>query len=107
MRVWFQIIIVSALIGLFGCTHLVSEELRKDLYPILTFERLLESPVEFIGKRVMFGGVIVETRALPQGTEVEVVQKEIDFSGYPETGNQTGGRFIFFNKGFLEPEIYS
>ena len=107
MRVWFQIIILSALIGLFGCTHLVSEELRKDLYPILTFERLLESPVEFIGKRVMFGGVIVETRALPQRTEVEVVQKEIDFSGYPERGNQTGGRFIFFNKGFLEPEIYS
>jgi starvation-inducible outer membrane lipoprotein len=22
-------------------------------------------------------------------------------------GNKTGGRFIFFNKGFLEPEIYS
>ena len=107
MRVWFQIIILSALIGLIGCAHLVSEELRKDLYPTLTFERLLKSPEEFVGKRVMFGGVIVETRALPQGTEVEVVQKEIDFNGYPEMGNQTRGRFIFFNKGFLEPEIYS
>ena len=49
MRVWFQIIILSALIGLFGCAHLVSEELRKDLYPTLTFERLLESPEDFIG----------------------------------------------------------
>ena len=49
MRVWFQIIILSALIGLFGCAHLLSEELRKDLYPTLTFERLLESPEDFIG----------------------------------------------------------
>ena len=107
MKISFQTIILSALMGLFGCAHSISEDLRKDIDLTLTFERLLESPEEFIGKRVMFGGVIVETRALPQGTEVEVVQKEIDFSGYPETGNKTGGRFIFFNKEFLEPEIYS
>ncbi len=57
MRFWFQTIILSALIGLFGCAHPVSEKLRKDLDPTLTFERLLEAPEEFIGKRVMFGGV--------------------------------------------------
>jgi outer membrane lipoprotein len=107
MKIFFQKIILLALMGLFGCAHSISEDLRKDLDLTLTFERLLESPEEFIGKRVMFGGVIVETRVLSQGTEVEVVQKEIDFSGYPETGNKTGGRFIFFNKEFLEPEIYS
>jgi outer membrane lipoprotein len=107
MKICFQTIILSVLMGLFGCAHPFSEELRKDLDPTLSFERLLKFPEEFIGKRVIFGGVIVETRALPQGTEVEVVQKEIDFSGYPEMGNKTGGRFIFFNKDFLEPEIYS
>ncbi len=107
MRFWFKTIILTVLIGLLGCAHPVSEELRKNLDPTLTFERLLEFPEEFIGKRAMFGGVIVETRALPEGTEIEVVQKKIDFSGYPEIGDKTGGRFIFFNKGFLEPEIYS
>jgi outer membrane lipoprotein len=107
MKFCFQTIILLALIGLFGCAHPLSEELRKGLDPTLNFQRLLESPEKFIGKRVMFGGVIVETRALPHGTEVEVVQKEIDFSGYPEMDNMTGGRFIFFNKEFLEPEIYS
>ena len=49
----------------------------------------------------------METRVLPEGTEIEVVQKKIDFSGYPEAGDESGGRFIFFKKGFLEPEIYS
>ena len=107
MKIYFQTIILSSMMGLFGCTHSISEDLRKDLDPTLSFERLLKSPEEFIGKRVMFGGVIVETRVLPQGTEVEVVQKEIDFSGYPKMDNKTGGRFIFINKEFLEPEIYS
>jgi len=102
-----QIIILSALIGLSACAHPVSEDLRKGLDPALTFEALLEAPEEHIGKRAMFGGVIVETRSLPEGIEIEVVQKKIDFSGYPEVGDQTGGRFIFFNKGFLEPEIYA
>ena len=94
MKFSFQTIILSALMGLFGCVHSISKDLRKDLDPTLNFERLLKSPEEFIGKRVMFGGVIVETRVLPQGTEVEVVQKEIDFKGYPKMGNKTGGRFI-------------
>ena len=59
--------------GLFGCAHSISEDLRKDLDPSLSFEYLLKSPEGFIGKRVMFGGVIIETRVLPQGTVVEVV----------------------------------
>ena len=100
-------ILFFLLVGLMGCAHPVSEELRKGLDATLTFERLLETPEEFIGKRVMFGGAIVETRTLPEGTDIEVVQKKIDFTGYPESGDQTGGRFIFFSKGFLEPEIYS
>ena len=95
------------LIGFIGCSHPLSQEMRNDIDETITFNRLLETPEDFIGKRVMFGGAIVETRALPEGTEIEVVQKKIDFSGYPETGDVSGGRFIFFKKGFLEPEIYS
>tara|TARA_Y100001936_G_C15984295_1_gene618591 strand:- start:233 stop:682 length:450 start_codon:yes stop_codon:yes gene_type:complete len=81
--------------------------MRKDVDESITFNRLFEAPEEFIGKRVMFGGAIVETRTLPEGTEIEVVQKKIDFTGHPEAGDESGGRFIFFKKGFLEPEIYS
>ena len=94
-------------IGLISCSHPVSQEMRKDIDETLTFNRLLETPEDFIGKRVMFGGAIVETRVFAEGTEIEVVQKNIDFTGYPEAGDESGGRFIFFKKGFLEPEIYS
>ena len=94
-------------IVLIGCSHPMSQEMRKDIDETITFNRLLKTPEEFIGKRVLYGGAIVETRVLPEGTEIEVVQKKIDFSGYPEAGDESGGRFIFFKKGFLEPEIYS
>ena len=101
----FIIFILFAI--LIGCAHPISQELQKGLDESLTFERLIEAPEDFIGKRVMFGGTIVKTRTLANGTEIEVVQKKIGFTGYPQTGDETAGRFIFFNKGFLEPEIYS
>ena len=104
MKTYFILLFLLALIG---CSHPMSQELRKEIDETLTFDRLLEAPEEFIGKRVMFGGAIVETRVFPEGTEIEVVQKKIDFTGYPEAGDESGGRFIFFKKGFLEPEIYS
>ena len=94
-------------IGFIGCSHPLSQKMWKDVDETITFNLLLETPEDFIGKRVMYGGAIVETRVLPEGTEIEVVQKKIDFSGYPEAGDESGGRFIFFKKGFLEPEIYS
>ena len=94
-------------IGSIGCSHQLSQTMRKGVDETITFNRLLETPEDFIGKRIIFGGTIVETRVLPEGTEIEVVQKKIDFSGYPEASDESGGRFIFFKKGFLEPEIYS
>ena len=104
MKTYF---ITLLIVGLIGCSHPVPHELRRGIDETLTFDRLLETPKGFMGKRVMFGGAIVETRALPEGTEIEVVQKKIGFTGYPESGDESGGRFIFFKKGFLEPEIYS
>ncbi|MEC7640792.1 MAG: Slp family lipoprotein [Nitrospinota bacterium] len=40
-------------------------------------------------------------------TEIEVVQKELDSFGYPNCGDQSGGRFIFVKDGFLDSEIYA
>ena len=107
MKRLYQIVVFFFFAGLLGCAHPISHELRKDLDYTLTFEKIIESPEQFIGKKVILGGTIVETRVLNVGTEIEVVQKQIDSFGYPETGDQSGGRFMFFKKSFLEPEIYS
>ncbi len=107
MKQFYQTLILFFFIGLLGCAHPISPTLRKDLDPTLTFEQITENPEKFIGKKILLGGTIVETRVLNVGTEIEVVQKKINSSGYPEASDQSGGRFIFVKKSFLEPEIYS
>ena len=90
-----------------GCAHPVSQEIRKGIDADITFESLFEDPKPFLGKRVLFGGVIVVTRNVQDGTELEIVQKNIEPYGNLEAGDYSGGRFLFFSKGYLEPEIYA
>jgi outer membrane lipoprotein len=94
------------LIACSGCVSAISDQLRSELDPSITFAQLLKSPETSIGKKVMLGGVIVRTNNYEKESEVEVVQKELDSSDYPEGSDYSGGRFIFLYKGFLEPEIY-
>ena len=78
MKQLYQTIILFFFIGLLGCTHPISPTFRKDLDSTLTFEQIIENPKKFIGKKILLGGTIVETRVLNVGTEIEVVQKQID-----------------------------
>ena len=98
----FLIIVFSV-----GCAHPLSQEIRKGIDTDITFESLVEDPKSFLGKRVLFGGVIVVTRNVQDGTELEIVQKNIEPYGNLEAGDYSGGRFLFFSKDYLEPEIYS
>ncbi len=90
-----------------GCAHPISEDLRKSIDPNVSLPTISENPNQFTDKNVMFGGVIVATRNFPNKTEIEVIQKNLDYFGYPSRGNETEGRFVFVKQGFLEPEIYS
>ena len=90
-----------------GCVHPISEHFRQSVDETLTFSMLIGSPDVHRGKTVMLGGTIVQTRNLPEGSEVEVVQRELGSMGYPYGGDKSGGRFIFFHPTFLEPEVFA
>jgi outer membrane lipoprotein len=90
-----------------GCAHPISEDLRKSIDPNASLQIIKQNPNQFTDKNVMFGGVIVATRNFPDKTEIEVIQKSLDSIGYPSRGDETEGRFVFVQQGFLEPEIYS
>jgi outer membrane lipoprotein len=105
----YKIYLAEFLIIVFfvGCAHPVSQEIRKGINLSIKFDSLVEDPNLFIGKHVLFGGVIVVTRNLKDGTELEIVQKNLDSYGNLEVGDYSGGRFLFFSKGYLEPEIFA
>lgn len=102
-----RILYLLALVCLSACTHPISEKLRSEVDASVTFEQVLESPDQYMGHHFLWGGAIAETRNLQDGTEVEIVQKDVDRLGYPDRGDKTSGRFIFFTKEYLEPTIYS
>lgn len=96
-----------AILGFWGCTHPISEGLRRNVDPSITLSKLRQSAEPYLNKQVMFGGVIVDIHNFPDKTEIEVLQKELDFFGYPDRGDASEGRFIFVKEGFLDPEIYA
>ncbi|PIQ99662.1 MAG: hypothetical protein COV66_10945 [Nitrospinae bacterium CG11_big_fil_rev_8_21_14_0_20_45_15] len=102
-----RIFYVLFLVCLSACTHPISEKFRSEVDTNVTFEQVLDSPDQYIGHHFLWGGAIAETRNLKNGTEVEMVQKELDLLGYPDRGDKTSGRFILFTKEYLEPTIYS
>ncbi len=103
----FRIGISLMVLTLVGCAHPISETLRQNVDPNLTFSQIFQSPDAFIGKTVLLGGEIVETRNYPNFVEIEVVQKPLDLAGYPESRDVSGGRFVFQKPGYLESEIFA
>ena len=67
----------------------------------------MQSPETYIGKTVILGGTVVMTRNYEEGSEIEVIQRDLDYSDYPMDDDQSSGRFIFLYNGYLESEIYA
>ncbi len=102
-----RIIIFFVLLAFTGCAHPISENMRASLDSSVSISGLFESPDNYIGKKVMMGGNIVQTRNFADKSEIEVVQKSIDSYGNLDTGDATMGRFIFRRQGYLESEVYT
>jgi outer membrane lipoprotein len=102
-----RILISFILLAIMACAHPISKGMRETLDPGISTGGLFASTDQYVGKRVMLGGSIVETRNFPAKSEIEVVQKEVDSSGRVSSNDATLGRFIFRRQGYLESEIYA
>ncbi len=102
----FYLLLIVISVAFSGCAHPISSGLRAQVDPDVTFVHVLQAPDAFIGKTVILGGVISETRNKQGVTEIEVVEKDLDYLGYPSSADKSLGRFIFRKKGYLESEIF-
>jgi len=103
----YCLLLIAQLLTLMACAHPISEGLRQQADPGLTFDQLIENPDHYQGKVVVLGGTIVATRNLAAGTEIEVVEKSLSAYGEPSLSDDTRGRFIFVHPGYLEASVYS
>ncbi len=83
-----------------------SPELRRQIDPTLTLTNIKKDPTIYKGRKVLLGGVIIETKNKPEETILLIRQAELDLGKRPKNLDQTAGRFMVKYKGFLDPEIY-
>jgi outer membrane lipoprotein len=90
-----------------GCGPVISEQIRRNTDPGLTFKEVLQNPAMFKGKNVIWGGEIIETLNRKEGdTQVIVLQTPLTGRGEPAEAKNSEGRFIFQSSVYLDPQVY-
>ncbi len=62
---------------------------------------------EFVGRRVLWGGVIVAVRNLAETTEMELLAYPLNDDQRPQTDQPAAGRFLVRHPGYLEAVDYA
>ncbi len=98
---WALILIVIS-----GCAYPISKQWRQQAQTELTFSRVVENPEAYVGKIVIWGGLILEVSNPSDGGEIRILQGPLDADEYPHE-EITYGRFIAKASTFVDPVIYS
>jgi outer membrane lipoprotein len=84
----------------------VPQELRREVDRAVTFSELKENPDLYVGRMVLLGGEIIETRNLQEETELEILQKPLGSGDVPVETDESEGRYLIHHLGYLDPAIY-
>ena len=103
-----SLIIICSLVFLFGCVHVISKDLRDKVDPALTFGQVIQNPIAYKGKTVVWGGEIIDILNQKNGTtEIEVFQIPLDSkTDAPKASNVSEGRFLILVNKYLDPYLY-
>ncbi len=94
------------LLSVAACTPAISRSLRQQAEPRLSFAVLSSDPEAYQGRMVILGGVIAQTTPRAGQTEVEIVQKPLDYFQEPQTTDTSLGRFLVVAERFLDPLVF-
>ena len=97
---------LSGSILLQGCVSVISTDVLQKVNRNIAFSDLMKNPLHYKGEMVLLGGVIVQVTNMQDGSLLEVYQTEIDFQDRPIHPDVSEGRFMAWDNGFLDNEIY-
>jgi len=102
-------ILITVFLALAACSPVLNRELMKQGTREVPMDRLREAPDAYRGKLYILGGLIVGTRLVEKGSEIEALAVPVDSLGYPEDLGRASGRFLAFYpraKGLLDPIVF-
>lgn len=88
-----------------GCS-VVPRELRKEVDRSISFSDLKENPEAYVGRKVILGGEIIETKNLQDQTQIEILQKPLGRGSVPLETDESDGRFLVYHPQYLDPATY-
>lgn len=90
-----------------ACGPKILRDLRAQGAAPVPFDLLLRDSAQYRGKHVMAGGYVLEIRNTGTGSDMIVIESPLDSLFEPGGKDESGGRFIFRSRGFLDPEVYA
>lgn len=89
-----------------GCAYPISKQLREEVDKNLTFPIVQQDPTAYVGSTVIWGGEIIKTTNLTDGTEILILDTPLDYQGMPRDAEFSRGRFMAKSSQFLDPALY-
>ncbi len=85
----------------------ISPEVLGQVNKEITMAELVANPQAHAGQVVLLGGYIIQTRNLPEASEVEVLEAGLDGDQRPQGEDTSQGRFLARLPGWRDPAIFS
>jgi outer membrane lipoprotein len=92
---------------LWGCHGVISRDVEEEASPLKSLKQLREQFDGYVGKTVILGGEVIETRNSPDGTVVLVLEKALGLGQKPKTDDVSGGRFMVRFADYLDPVVFA
>lgn len=99
-------IVILPLLMLFGCTT-TQPKPAAPTKPPLSLSEAQQDIEQAKGRSILWGGTIASIRNLTNGTQLEIVARDLGRHARPRDVDHSDGRFRANVTGFLEPQTYA
>jgi outer membrane lipoprotein len=100
---FFILILISLLVACVSTPKFDVSQVDNSLIP----QNVATAPTAYLGKTVLWGGIILDIRNLSGSTQIELLAYPLSRDQRPLTNNRPLGRFLINQEGFLDPAIYA
>ena len=92
--------------GILSCAHGLSRDAKSLVDYDGSALEVQQAPDQVMGRVVLWGGRIIETRVLEDRTDVIVLQQPLEFDDSPRPSDEYYGRFIIRSPRLLDPAVF-
>ena len=100
-------LLITLLVFSIASCSVIPEEIRREAEPPVPFKTLVQEADKYVGKTVVLGGYVLETKDEYQQTTIEVLQAPLTARYGPRSKEHSQGSFVVSYKGPLRSDIYS